>query len=182
MNGAQNHKRVKAITVAAAIISSAIANPALGQANPGQSSVSIVRPLSFFITDQLDFGKVLAGTAGGTVVLAPNGTRTKTGDVTLIGNGQQPAVFAGQGTNRRNVDISVSANAIDVTGPGAPMQVQTWVIGSTPTAILTTTPRRFRINSTTGVFSFPVGATLTVGPNQTPGKYSGTYSIILEYQ
>jgi Domain of unknown function (DUF4402) len=61
------------------------------------------------------------------------------------------------------------------------MRVHTFVMGSTPTAVLTTTPRRFRINSATGVFAFPVGATLDVAANQAPGKYTGTWSITLNY-
>jgi Domain of unknown function (DUF4402) len=182
MNGAQNSKLVKAIMLSAAILSSGAATPAFAGTKQGQSTVAIVRPLSFFITDQLDFGKIFAGTTAGTVILAPTGVRTKTGGVTLVGNTQQVAVFAGQGSNNQNVDISMGANTINLTGPGAPMQVRTWVIGSTPTAILTTAPLRFRINSATGIFAFPLGATLAVGANQTPGTYTGTYSVTLQYQ
>ena len=61
------------------------------------------------------------------------------------------------------------------------MRVRTFVIGSTPTAVLTTTPTRFRIAALNGVFNFPIGATLEVGANQAPGFYTGTWSITLNY-
>ena len=61
------------------------------------------------------------------------------------------------------------------------MRVRTFVVGSTPTAILTTTPTRFRIAAANGIFTFPLGATLEVGANQAPGKYTGNWSITLNY-
>ncbi len=182
MNRAQNRKWAKAAIASAAILSCGTAAPAFAGTTAVQGEVAIVRPLSFFITDQLDFGKVLASATAGTVVLAPNGVRTATGGVTLVGNTQQVAIFAGQGTNNQNVDISMGTNTINLTGPGTPMQVSTWVIGSTPSAFLTTAPLRFRIVSPTGVFAFPLGASLAVGANQTPGVYTGTYSVTLQYQ
>lgn len=146
------------------------------------AQIAVVRPLEFIRVENLDFGQVIRSSTAGTVTIAPNGTRTKTGGVTLVGTGFQAAEFAGMGTNNQRVDVSLGANFINVTGPGAPMRVHTFVIGSTPTAILTTTPRRFRINSPTGIFIFPVGATLDVGANQAPGTYTGTWSITLNYQ
>ena len=61
------------------------------------------------------------------------------------------------------------------------MRVRDFEIGSTPTAILSTTPTRFTIASALGNYNFPVGATLEVGANQTPGDYSGTFTITLNY-
>jgi Domain of unknown function (DUF4402) len=182
MNGAKTSKLAKALMITAAAMVASAAMPAYAKTTTGRTVVDVVTPLSFFISDQLDFGKVLAGTTAGTVTLAPTGVRTKTGGVTLVGNSQQVATFSGQGRFNQAVDISMGANTINLTGPGAPMQVRTWVIGSTPTAILTTAPLRFRIGSATGIFSFPLGATLAVGANQAPGIYTGTYSVTLQYQ
>ncbi len=61
------------------------------------------------------------------------------------------------------------------------MRVRNFEIGSTPTAILSTTPLRFTITSALGNYNFPVGATLDVGANQTPGDYSGTFTVTLNY-
>ena len=43
-------------------------------------------------------------------------------------------------------------------------------------------PLAFRIASSTGMFAFPLGATLRVGARQAPGIYTGTFSVVLEYQ
>jgi Domain of unknown function (DUF4402) len=156
--------------------------PAYADTKPGSAEITIVRPLSFVIDDGLDFGNVIRGTTAGTVTIAPNGTRTSTGGVTLAnGGGHKAASFAGQGTFNQRVDVSIGANTIFLTGPGAAMRVRNFVIGSTPTAPLTTAPTRFTIASASGIFNFPVGATLEVGANQVPGKYTGTWSITLNY-
>jgi hypothetical protein len=156
--------------------------PAYAGTTPGGGEVTIVRPLSFVIDDNLDFGTVVRGTAAGTVTVTPAGTRTQTGGVTLAnGGGHKPASFAGQGTFTQRVDISLGANSILLNGPGAPMRVRDFVIGSTPTAVLTTAPLSFRIAAFNGVFSFPIGATLDVAANQAPGVYAGNWSITLNY-
>jgi Domain of unknown function (DUF4402) len=162
----------------------AAATPAAAQQASGTANTEaiILRPLSFFKVDDLDFGSILPNMAtAGTVRLQPNGTRTATGGVVLVGNDQQPARFTGLGTRNQQVSISLQANSIFITGPGAPMRVRTFEIGSTPTVILSTTPLRFRITSATGAFAFPLGAILEVGANQTPGDYAGSFTINLNY-
>ncbi len=158
------------------------AAPALAQ-NGAQSEAEaiVLRPLSFFKVNDLDFGSIIASGTAGTVRLAPDGTRTRTGGVTLAGNGGEPARFAGLGTPNRQVNISLGSNTIWITGPGVRMRVRDFEIGSTPTAILSTTPTRFSIASALGNYNFPVGGTLEVGANQAPGDYSGTFTITLNY-
>lgn len=166
------------IMVAAAMC----ATPAMADTEIATAEITVVRPLSFVIDDNLDFGNVIRGTTAGTVIVAPNGARTSTGGVILAnGGGHKAASFAGMGTNNQRVDVSLGSNSILIVGPGLPMRVHTFVIGSTPTAVLTTNPQRFRINSATGVFNFPIGATLDVAANQAPGKYTGTWTITLNY-
>jgi len=158
------------------------AAPALAQNSAqGEAEAIVLRPLSFFKVNDLDFGSIIASGTAGTVRLAPDGSRTRTGGVTLAGNGGEPARFAGLGTPNRQVNISLGSNTIWITGPGVRMRVRDFEIGSTPTAILTTTPTRFSIASALGNYNFPVGGTLEVGANQTPGDYSGTFTITLNY-
>jgi Domain of unknown function (DUF4402) len=159
---------------------------AYAQAQTGQSEVGaiVVTSLSLIKGDDLEFGTMLAGTIAGTVIVPPNGVRTKTGGVTLVGNTFQPARFAGRGRVGQNVTIRINANNLTLNriGGGATMRVNTWVIGSTPTAPITTAPRTFRISAANGIFTFPLGATLEVGANQRPGVYSGTFTLTLNYQ
>jgi Domain of unknown function (DUF4402) len=155
--------------------------PAQAETEPASAEITIVRPLSFVIDDNLDFGTLIPANVAGTVTMTPAGARTATNGIVLVGAGHKPASFAGRGSFNQRVDISLGANSIFITGPGAPMRVRTFVVGSTPTAILTTTPLRFRIAAANGIFAFPVGATLEVGANQAPGTYSGNWSITLNY-
>ncbi|MGL5840199.1 MAG: DUF4402 domain-containing protein [Sphingorhabdus sp.] len=161
-----------------------LSGPALAQTatEQGQSQVGVVTPLSFIQTEELHFGQLLAGPAAGIVTVAPDGSRSAIGGIGLTGNVHQPAEFAGMGTFNQRVQISIGSNAIWIYGPGQRMRVRTFVIGSTPTAVLTSTPRVFRIAGATGAFRFPVGATLEVGSNQAPGLYTGTWTITLNYQ
>lgn len=176
---------------AAALFVTAVAmtQPAQAQQTQGptrtrqaEAKSIVLRQLSFFRVQDLDFGDIVPGPTAGVVRILPDGTRTVTGGVTVVGSTHQPARFAGLGSYNQQVLINVSSNSIQLTGPGAPMTLSQFEIGSTPTAILSTTPTRFRITSTNGQFNFPVGARLAVGANQAAGTYSGNFSITLNYQ
>lgn len=165
--------------------------PAWAQSGPAASASStaetralILRRLSFVKVQDLDFGDIIPPRTGpSTVRLYPDGSRTTTGGATVIGSNHQPARFAGQGTYNQQVAVSMGANNILITGPtgSVAMRVRNFEIGSNPTAILSTTPTRFRIAATNGIFNFPLGATLDINSGQMPGDYSGTFSITLNY-
>jgi spore coat protein U-like protein len=163
------HKPQFALRCAAAcalMTAPAIATPVQGQQTAqSQSEAIVLRPLSFFKVNDLDFGDIIPSNAAGTVTIAPDGSRSRTGGVTLAGNNGAPARFAGLGSFNRQVNISLGSNTI-------------WL---TPTAVLSTSPTRFRITSPLGNYNFPVGATLEVGANQAPGVYNGTFTITLNY-
>jgi Domain of unknown function (DUF4402) len=150
----------------------------------GTAKAVIVKNLSFFDVEDLEFGAFLSGATAGTVVVTPANVRTATGGVTLVGGPvSQPARFAGKGTINQLVAISMQSTPTTITRVGGTqtMIVETYVIGSTPTAVLTTVPRNFRITGVAGIFNFPIGATLRVNANQTPGDYVGTFSLTLNY-
>ncbi|MBJ7501622.1 MAG: DUF4402 domain-containing protein [Sphingopyxis sp.] len=166
----------------ALLIASVAALPATAQGSTqAQAEAIVLRPLSFFKVNDLDFGDIIPSASAGTVTIEPDGSRRRTGGVTLAGNGGEPARFAGLGSFNRQVNISLGSNMIWITGPGVRMRVRDFQIGSTPTAVLSTAPTRFRITSTLGNYNFPVGGTLEVGANQAPGDYSGTFTITLNY-
>ncbi len=150
----------------------------------GRAEAVVITRLSLLKTDDLNFGSIIAGSTSGTVVVAPDGRRTATGGVRLAGASAQPAAFAGYGFANQVVTISVNNNTPVVRRVGGTetMRFDTFIIGSTPTAQLTTSPLAFRIASTTGMFAFPVGATLRVGARQAPGTYNGSFTIVLNYQ
>jgi len=148
------------------------------------AEVHLVERLTLIKTADLNFGTIIPGNAPGTVVVAPDGTRTKTGGVTLAGQNGHPAAFAGHGRFNRLVTLRVGANFRNVTRVNGTetMRFDTFIIGSTPTAQLTTAPLAFRIGSRSGIFDFPVGATLRVNANQAPGTYVGTFDVTIVYQ
>jgi hypothetical protein len=172
----------RGLAIFALLIAPTTALPALAQGSAqGEAEAIVLRPLSFFKVSDLDFGDIIPSATAGTVTIEPDGTRTRTGGVALAGGGGEPARFAGLGSFNRQVNISLGSNSIWITGPGVRMRVRDFEIGSTPTAMLSTAPTRFRITSTLGNYNFPVGGTLEVGANQAPGDYSGTFTITLNY-
>lgn len=173
---------LRGIAACALMMVPAVAAPAYAQQTAqAQSEAIVLRPLSFFKVNDLNFGDIIPSNVAGTVTLEPDGSRSRTGGVTLAGNGGEPARFAGLGSLNREVNISLGSNTIWLNGPGVRMRARTFEIGSTPTAVLSTSPTRFRITSPLGNYNFPVGATLEVGANQAPGDYSGTFTITLNY-
>jgi hypothetical protein len=166
------------------LIALCAAVPARADTDNAETKAVVVAPLSFVNVQEIDFGAMLAGPTAGTVTISPAGVRTKTGGVTLTGGAPQAARFAGQGAFNQFVSISLTSNTYTMTRIGGTqtMTFSTFVIGSTPTAPITTTPRTFRIASPTGIFNFPLGATLNVAANQTPGSYKGQFTVILNYQ
>jgi hypothetical protein len=185
------HRAYSVLLVALFLLACAMPfSSARAQASTGTDSETadaravIVTRNSFFLVQDLSFGDFLAGnTTQSLVRLLPNGTRIRdSGNVVLLNNNHQPARFAGQGRRNQVVLISMEATPIFLTGPGAAMRVDRFEIGSTPTAILTTTPASFTITSASGAYNFPVGARLRINANQAPGTYTGQFTINLDYQ
>lgn len=176
----------KATLAAAAACAVLCANSAaakeIAQAT-GRSDAVVVTRLSLIKVEDLNFGKIVAGPTAGTIVINPNGTRTSTGGVLAVGDGFNPASFAGYGFRNQTVQISVGSNTPTIRRVGGTetMRFDTFTIGSAPPTTLTTTPRTFRINSTTGMFAFDLGATLRVGARQASGMYTGTFSVTINY-
>ena len=128
-------------------------------------------------TRGLDFGKFVAGT-GGTVVMSPAGARSRTGGVILLNSASaNSASFAvgksGGGKPLKTVSFSLpSDSAVRLTSGSNSMAVTTFV--SSPAAGIS--------NNMSSTPTVTVGATLQVGANQAPGTYSGSFSLIANFQ
>jgi spore coat protein U-like protein len=158
---------------------------AQAQTTSARAKTVVVSRLAFLNAEELEFGNLLASrTAAGTVIVSPAGVRTATGGVTLVGGLVQPARFAGRGTVNQTVLVSLTtaSSTLRRVGGTETMLLDQLTIGSTPTAVLTTTPQSFRISSPTGIFNFPIGGRLNVNANQVPGDYTGTFTVTLNYQ
>jgi hypothetical protein len=133
-------------------------------------------------TRGLDFGRFVAG-AGGTVSVDPSGLRSHTGGVILLNGGSPgPAQFTlgsnangganGKGGANKAVVISLPPDgSVRLASGAAGMAVNAFV--SAPDALLAIPA---------GGTQLSIGATLSVAAGQPPGKYSGSFSVIVNYQ
>jgi Domain of unknown function (DUF4402) len=130
----------------------------------------------------LHFGDIIPGSTGGTVTVTDLGARTSTGGVTLAGTSHHPALFVGLGRRNQQIELSFRSNIIQITGPGSPMTVTLAPIARFNGGLNGNRPGRWRISASNGMFSFPVGGTLSVNANQTAGYYTGTFEVLYEFQ
>ena len=159
--------------------------PARAAPTTGEINVAIVDRLSLVKTAPLDFGMLLATPTAGTVTVSTTGARTSSGGVILAGGTPSAAEFAGYGRRNQQVRIAIGVSTFNLTRVGGTqtMRVDTLVLGAVATNGLTqialgaAPPPRFRITSTTGLFTFTVGARLNVGSNQAPGVYTGSFPV-----
>jgi Domain of unknown function (DUF4402) len=149
----------------------------------GSAQATVVDRLGIVKNRDLNFGRIIPGATAGTVVLSPAGVRSATGGARLATGPSSTASFSGFGSNNQTITLAIASATSTLTraGGGGSMTMDTFTVGSTPTAIISTTPLGFRVNSPTGIFTFPVGATLRVGANQAPGTYTGTFTVIISY-
>jgi hypothetical protein len=129
-------------------------------------------------TGNLDFGRFVAG-AGGTVIMSPAGGKpTGTGGVIVLNSPSAGAATfsvgkSGSGKPLKTVVFSLPSNTdVRLTSGSNSMAVTNFV--SSPAAGVS--------NSVTTTTAVSVGATLNVGANQPPGTYSGSFTLIANFQ
>lgn len=129
--------------------------------------------ISAYTYQNLSFGAFSTGNSGGTVAIAPNGTRTVTGDVIAVNLGFQyfPAIFEVEAPEGTIVSIVNGANVQLSGSNGGSMTLQIGSSNPTSPFISNVSPPHRT--------SITVGATLTVGApaSNPPGNYSGSFSV-----
>jgi len=110
------------------------------------------------------------GITGGDVVLATGGGRSVTGDAeAVLGGANTAGAFTITGQALKAYTLTLPAT-VDISGGVGTMDVTTFSDTSSGTL------------PAAGTESFNVGATLTIGGSQTPGLYSSTYTVTVDYQ
>lgn len=182
-------KRICARTLRIAVASLLLAtgSHAFAQSTTGTIRTTIVPRLSLVKTADLDFGQVMASsTAAGSVTVTPTGSRSAGGGATLAGGAASAGEFAGAGTRNQIVIFSFGAPSVLLTRVNGTqtMTVDSFTLGATSAGGLNQLGNsgRWRIVSSNGLFTLPVGATLRVGAAQTPGDYEGTFTLTAVYQ
>ena len=140
------------------------------------ASSTIVTPIGITKTVDMNFGNVaINASAGGTVVLAPAGTRTSTGGVTLPATAGTVAAaeFNVTGANNYTFSITLPSTSHEIKSGSNTMSVTGFTSTPTPTGTL----------SATGSATVKVGATLNVSAGQAAGTYTSVtpFEVTVNY-
>jgi hypothetical protein len=131
----------------------------------------ILIPLTLTKIDDLDFGTVIPSAASGTISIAPDGSgQSTTGGVTPVASvpGAR-GVFAGAGSPNQQVSMFLAPPASLSDGAGHSMTISMNLETSSVTI------------DNTRAFFVGVGGTVNVGANQAEGLYSGTFTVLAQY-
>lgn len=134
------------------------------------TSATIIQPTTLASLLELDFGTIATTSAGGTVNLdvAGNNRMCASG---LFCSGS--FAFATLYVTGDVSTVQVTYNpAVTLTGPGTPMDATILFPGGSGASV----------NLVNGEATIQFGADLVVGPNQTPGAYSGQFTVNVNYQ
>ena len=140
------------------------------------ASSTIVTPIGITKTVDMNFGNVaINSTTPGTVVLAPAGTRTSTGGVTLPATAGTVAAaeFNVTGANNYTFSITLPSTSHEIKSGSNTMSVTGFTSTPTPTGTL----------SATGSATVKVGATLNVSAGQAAGTYTSVtpFEVTVNY-
>ena len=140
------------------------------------ASSTIVTPIGIAQTKDMNFGNVaINSTTAGTVVLAPAGTRTSTGGVTLPATAGTVAAaeFNVTGANNYTFSITLPSTSHEIKSGSNTMSVTGFTSTPTPTGTL----------SATGSATVKVGATLNVSAGQAAGTYTSVtpFEVTVNY-
>ncbi len=159
--------------IASAMALSALATPANAATNSATTTgkALLLLPLKITKVTDLDFGTVVSSSTSGTVSIAANGGgQSVTGGVTPVASDTgSRAVFAGAGTAGQQVNIFLAPPANLSDGKGDTVSISMSLEAST----VTIDPTR--------AFSVGVGGTVTVAANQPEGLYTGTFTVLAQY-
>ncbi len=136
----------------------------------------IIAPISLENTGTtpMNFGTISRATTVGTVTVTPDEERSATGGISVLSSSDfSAAPFSVSGENDATFYVSLPADGmVELTRSGGTEKMTVNDFEHNSTEVL----------STAGQATFSVGATLTVGANQVPGEYSGSFSVTVAYQ
>lgn len=163
--------------IASAIVFLAFITAASAQATAtATATATVVTAISIAKVTDMNFGNisVQAGT-GGTVVLAPDGTRSRTSGVTL------PA-SAGTVTAATFTVSGLASYTYAITLPTTVVLTHSAGVETMTASAFTSTPSATGTLASGGTETVAVGATLTVAAAQLPGVYvSGNFDVTVNY-
>lgn len=132
------------------------------------------RPINVFVSpiQGLSFGSFVSPSAGGTVTVFPNGTRTSTGDIILLDLGfvYTPALFEIEGNEGTLISITFGTATLSGSNGGTMFLEVNSSDPVSPFILTVPYPARTLVR---------IGGVLTVGnTSESPaGSYSGTFAV-----
>lgn len=133
----------------------------------GRINATIVQAIVVTEAVPMSFAAVAPPASGGAIVLTTAGTISGSSGFIFRGR-PTPGAFNARGAPNHPTSVSFSSGNL-VTGPGPAMQ-----LGSFTNNAAAAFDSAARLN-------FVVGATLVINPNQTPGRYTGTYAVTVNF-
>ncbi|MEQ8744175.1 DUF4402 domain-containing protein [Parasphingorhabdus sp.] len=133
------------------------------------SKAQVYRPIQFAVLLELDFGSIIAGSSGGTVILDPTSSSRDCGTMICTGSFS----WSRLAISGSDATVAISyAPIFYLTGPGAPIGAELTYAGGSGS----------QIEMTGGSAEIQFGAILHVNPDQVPGAYSGEFAVDVNYQ
>ncbi len=137
-----------------------------------QTAIAVANDTSTATLGDLAFGTIVPDAIGGTVTVDPlTGLRLGSGGLALIASTFGPATFDVTGAPDANYAISLPVGPLTIFSGLDSMTVDNWTTDVVGQQVL----------DGVGAATFNVGGTLTVGANQPSGVYSGTFTVMVDY-
>lgn len=170
----RNSLRLAAVGIAIGAASLATSAQAAASAT-ATATAEVLSSLTLTVDagSQLDFGQIAANT-GGTVTVNADSTVSTTGALISTGT-RNPVSLTVTGSKGATVAVTLPTGSVNLTRAGGTETMALSNFNASPTGA-------FQLDLATGKQNFTVGGKLTVGLNQTPGTYSGTFAVSVEYQ
>jgi hypothetical protein len=131
----------------------------------------ILIPLTLTKVADLDFGTIISSSTSGTVSIAADGSGpTVVGGVTQVASATgSPGQFAGAGSANEQVNLFLASPTTIKDGAGHSMPIS---MNLDSTSVVIDSTRAFFVG---------VGGTITVAANQADGLYTGTFTVLAQY-
>jgi spore coat protein U-like protein len=169
----------KSFKLAVAAVAICGAGSAMAANNATATATStVINPIAIVKATDLAFGSISAGATGGTVTIATDGARTKTGDVFLASGAASAAAkfnVTGSGTLTYSITLGGDTSLSDGTNTMPFARVSDLTGGGTTSGNVSAGAL------TGGAQSIYVGGILTVAANQAAGSYTGNITATVDY-
>lgn len=179
---AQRPFKLALIASIAAVAAAASAPGFAANSASASATANVMVPISISSSGTLSFGKFSSGSTGGSVVVNTAGTASKTGDVVMGGGTPGAATFTVTGEKGAAYTIDTSTTTATLSDGGTNTMALALISDFTGAGATSGTQSSGTLDGTTGQQVLHVGGTLTVGPSQAAGAYTGTVNVAVNYQ